>query len=141
MCLCNDIPSLQNSEWLSLLKAMAKTCFLLAVDVWEILKLIFKMKFFAIWKEDFCDPNIFSGTELVLKKVQLNQMSSWISYQCLNLWERYDIYAVLIKIQVPRFWFYKRLPRSPLKGFAILHISSVVSHTECVREKTVWLAN
>lgn len=141
MCLCNDIPSLQNLKWLSLLKAMAKTCFLLATNIWKILKLIFLMKFFAIQKKDFCDPNIFSGTELELKKIQLNQMSSWISYQCLNLWERYDTYAVLIRIQVPCFWFYKKLPWGPLKGFAVLRTSSVVSHTECVREKTVWLAN
>lgn len=34
------------------------------------------MKLFAIQKKAFCDPNIFSGTELELKKIQLNQMSS-----------------------------------------------------------------
>jgi len=51
MCLCNDIPSLQNSKWLSLLKAMAKICFLLTANIWKILKLIFLMKFFAIQKK------------------------------------------------------------------------------------------
>lgn len=68
MCLYNDIPSLQNSKRLSLPKAMAETCFLLAAKIWKILKPNFKIKFFAIQKKHFCDPSIFSGTDLELKK-------------------------------------------------------------------------
>lgn len=104
MCLCNDMSSLQNSERLSLLKAMGKTCFHLAVYTSNILKTYFFYKGNSLLSKTYlCDPNIFSS-----KQLGWNQRYSVHPDILLNIspvtcghpeaMGEYHIYAIFIKI-------------------------------------------